>query len=105
MLKMHNRRPMQTITTTIKREYLKEIIAKRKTVEYREIKDYWENRFRGVETPFLLRLINGMSKTAPEVTVAVTKIDRNRHKGRFELRLGRIHQVKNWDRRREQPAY
>jgi len=96
---------MQSITTQIKREYLKEIIAKRKTVEYRDIKGYWENHFRRVETPFLLRLINGTSKTAPEVTVEVTRIYRNRHKGRFELRLGRIHQVKNWDRRREQPAY
>jgi hypothetical protein len=41
---------------------LREIIAKRKKVEYREIKPYWQERFAAVKAPFLLRLINGMQK-------------------------------------------
>ena len=39
---------MDTITTTIKREWLREIVAGRKRVEYREIKPYWERRFSQV---------------------------------------------------------
>jgi len=47
---------MDKITTTIKREWLREIAAGRKRVEYREIKPYWTRRFSRVNTPFLLRL-------------------------------------------------
>lgn len=88
---------MKKITTTIKRQFFKEIVAKRKLIEYREIKDYWQKRFAGIETPFLLRLINGMSKTAPEVTLEVFNIVENRETGDFELHLGRILEIKNWD--------
>lgn len=95
---------MQKITTTIKREYLKEIINKQKTVEYREIKEYWERRLGGRKPPFLLRLINGMSKAAPEVTIEVTKVGRNRRLGRFELHLGRIREVRNWSSRSGRPT-
>ena len=92
-----------TLTTTIKRDWLREIVAARKTVEYREIKPYWEKRLAGVKPPFQLRLINGMSASAPEVTVEITKVVRNTRSGTFNLHIGRIVQVKNWDRRREQP--
>ena len=74
---------MEKITTTIKREWLKEIVAKRKTVEYRDIKPYWERKFKLIKPPFLLRLINGMSKNAPEVTVEVNRVRRNEKDGRF----------------------
>jgi hypothetical protein len=33
------------ITTTIKREWLAEIIAGKKKIEYRQIKPYWTERF------------------------------------------------------------
>jgi hypothetical protein len=92
------------ITTTIRREYLKDIAAKRKRVEYREIKEYWEQRVKAVNPPFLLRLINGMSKTAPEVTVVVRKLVRNKRERRFELHLGKIIEVRNWDVQRERPT-
>ena len=59
---------MDTITTTIKRQWLCEIAAKRKRVEYREIKPYWVGRLSRVKAPFLLRLINGMQSNAPELT-------------------------------------
>lgn len=92
------------ITTTIKREYLKDIAAKRKRTEYREIKVYWEQRLKAVNPPFLLRLIYGMSQTAPEVTVVVRKVVRNKRERRFELHLGNITGVRNWDLKKERPT-
>lgn len=94
---------MQKITTTIKREWLKEIAAKRKRIECREIKPYWEQRLGGPKPPFQLRLINGMSKKAPEVTVLIKRVVRNRERGDFELHIGAVLAVKNWDIKRERP--
>ena len=86
---------MKTLTTTIKRQYLREIVAGTKKTEYREIKPYWDKRLANYEAPFLLRLINGMSKEAPEATVEVVKVKKNRLLGHYELHLGRIVEVKN----------
>jgi hypothetical protein len=94
---------MDKLTTTIKRQWLREIVEGTKTVEYREIKPYWERRLRGVTTPFRLRLINGMSATAPEVTVEIERVVRNGRSGNFNLHIRRVIQVKNWDRRRGEP--
>lgn len=95
---------MEKITTTIKREYLREIIAGRKRVEYREIKPYWTKRFDGLSRPFLLRMINGMQAKAPELTVVVRGIRTNKRTGNYELQLGQLMQVKYWDRKRERPS-
>ena len=95
---------MDKITTTIKREWLREIAAGRKRVEYREIKPYWTQRFTKVSVPFRLRLINGMQRSAPEITVLVQRIRKNTRSGTFELHLGRVVDVQNWDVKRGQPA-
>ncbi|MGC4083671.1 MAG: hypothetical protein QM736_16575 [Vicinamibacterales bacterium] len=95
---------MDKVTTTIKREWLREIAAGRKRVEYREIKPYWTKKFDGVSRPFLLRLINGMQPKAPELTVVVRGIRTNRRTGNYELLLGKLTEVKFWDRKREKPA-
>ena len=55
---------MEKLTTTIQRQWLREIVAGRKTVEYREIKPYWTQRFERVGRPFLLRMIDGMAARA-----------------------------------------
>jgi hypothetical protein len=68
---------VDTLTTTIKREWLREIVAGRKGVEYRELKPYWIRKLATVRTPFLLRLINGMTPNAPDGTVLVTRITKN----------------------------
>jgi hypothetical protein len=94
---------MTKVTTTIKREWLREIVAGRKQVEYREIKPYWEGRLAGLRPPFELRMINGMSATAPEVTVEIIKLVRNNRNGTFDFHIGKIIEVRNWDRRREVP--
>jgi hypothetical protein len=95
---------MNKLTTTIKREWLREIVAGRKRVEYREIKPYWTERLAKVKPPFVLRLINGMAERAPEVTVVVTGVRKNTRSGVYELRLGHIVKVRNWNRRTERPV-
>ncbi|NOX47490.1 MAG: hypothetical protein GXO89_11000 [Chlorobi bacterium] len=88
---------MEKLTTTIRREPLSEILEGTKKVEYREMKEYWEKRLQKYQTPFLLRLINGMSKNAPELTVIVLRIKRDSYNGLFELHLGEIIETKNCD--------
>gem|GEM_PF-809602 len=95
------RKVMQKLTT-IKRKWLKEIVAGRKKIEYREIKDYWEDRLSGLKPPFLLRLINGMSKTAPDLTVEIIRVVKNKREGVFELHIGKIIEVRHWDIKHEQ---
>src|SRR5580658_2116617 len=69
------------ITTTIEREWLAEIIAGTKKIEYRQIKPYWTKRFAKVSLPFELRLLNGMNPPVPEVTVLIHRITKD-HRGR-----------------------
>lgn len=95
---------MHKLTTTIRRQWLREIVAGRKNVEYREIKDYWTDRLSNLSTPFLLRLINGMSLHAPEVTVRVDRVTKNTRSGNYELHIDRIVEVRHWDTKHEQPA-
>jgi len=88
---------MRTITTTIKREFLAAIVARKKKIEYREIKPYWTQRFTGIMLPFKLRLINGMDKKAPECTVLINKITIAGQYGKdYELHIRKVLDVKNW---------
>jgi hypothetical protein len=91
------------ITTTIKREWLAEIIAGTKKIEYRTIKPYWTERLKSVTIPFELRLINGMNPPVPEVTVLIHKITTNRRVGEYELHIKKILGFKHWDKRRWNP--
>jgi hypothetical protein len=50
------------------------------------------------------RLINGMVRRAPEVTVRIDKVQKNTRTGNYELYIGKIVEVRHWDRRRERPA-
>jgi len=92
---------MQTITTTIKREWFHQIVSRKKKVEYREDKPYWRRRLDGIRVPFRLRLINGMRLDSPRLTVTVLKV--RRRNGNFELHLGRIREIEHWDRKKNQP--
>jgi len=94
---------MDLVTTTIKREFFKEIVALKKRVEYREIKPYWTKKLALIKTPFLLRIINGMTHPIPEATVVVTRVRKNTKRRRYELHLGAVRAFKNWDRRRGRP--
>ncbi len=86
---------MKTLTTIIKRQFLREIVAGTKTIEYREIKPYWDERLSNYKLPFKLRLINGMAHDAPEATMVVTKVRKNVWSGYYELHLGEILDVKD----------
>ena len=64
---------MDPLVMNIKREFFAAIVAKKKRVEYRDIKPHWTRRLKGFKAPFLLRLLNGMTHPIPELTVVVTK--------------------------------
>ena len=86
---------MKRITTTIKREWLSKIIAGTKSVEYREVKPYWTKRLAGINCPFELRLVNGMSKSAPEASL---RIDRVTIGEEYELHIGAVLRTRNCKR-------
>lgn len=95
---------MGRITTTIQREWLAEILAGTKKIEYRAIKPYWTERLQAVAVPFELRLINGMHKPIPEATVLIDRVTANRSAGEYELHIQRVLRFKNWDKRRQVPT-
>jgi hypothetical protein len=65
---------MHTITTTLNREWLIEIVHGPKRIEYREIKPYWTKRLKKVKTPFRLVFRNGMHRPIPVLTVRIDKV-------------------------------
>ena len=93
----------ERITTTIKRQWLAEIIAGTKKIEYRVIKPYWTMRLKRATVPFELRLINGMNPPIPEVTVLIHKITRDSREGVYELHIKKVLGFKHWDKRRQVP--
>lgn len=78
---------MKTITTTIKRRWLAEIIAGTKKTECRERKPYWQKRL-DVPCPFMLR------PPMPEVTVLIDRVDRGR--SIYRLHIAEVLSYKNW---------
>lgn len=93
------------ITTTIKREWLAEIIAGTKKIEHRAIKPYWTKRFKSVTIPFELRLINGMNPPVPEVTVLIHRITTNRRTREYELHIKKVLGFRHWDKGRQAPKH
>lgn len=91
------------ITTTIKRQWLSEIIEGVKKIEYREIKPYWTKRLKDISLPFELRLINGMNPPVPEVTVLIRKVTTDRREGVYELHIRKVLAFRHWDRRSKMP--
>jgi hypothetical protein len=94
---------MLTITTTIQRQWLSEIIAGTKKIEYREAKPYWRNKLSVVDCPFELRMINGMRPHTPEVTVKITKITESKKYCEFRLHIGKVIGWKHWDSKSKRP--
>jgi hypothetical protein len=96
-----------TLVVNIKREFFADILAqpRRKWIEYRKMKEYWERRLEKLgKPPFNLRLLNGMTPPVPEATVRVTKVVRRKSNKTIELHLGQVLSVKYWDRKRECPT-
>jgi len=99
----NKRLPYDRITTTIEREWLAQIIAGTKKIEYRQIKPYWTERFQKVAVPFELRLLNGMTPPVPEVTVLIHKVVKDRRAGEYRLHIKKVLGFKHWDKRRQKP--
>ncbi len=94
---------MDTITTTLKREWFAKVVDRTKRIEYREIKPYWTTRLSRVTTPFKLVRRNGMSPPIPVLTVRIDKIVTDRRSGEYQLHIGRILKVEHWDRKKKRP--
>lgn len=94
---------MDRITTTIKRQWLAEIVSGTKKIEYREMKPYWRKRLAKVSVPFELRLINGYTQQPPEVLVRINRVRANRAEKLYELHIAKVLKVRNWDKRRRAP--
>jgi hypothetical protein len=93
------------LTTTIQRQWLAEIVAGTKKIEYRGIKPYWTERLKKVGVPFELRLINGMNPPMPEVAVLIHKVTKSRRfPGEYELHIKKVLGFKYWDKRRQRPT-
>jgi len=95
-----------TLVANIKRQFFAAILAvpRRKSIEYRDLNEYWESRLAKVgKPPFNLRLLNGMTPPVPEATVRVEKVIRKKSSKTIELHLGEVLNVKHWDRRNECP--
>lgn len=95
-----------TLVINIKRPYFADILAqpRRKHIEYRKNKKYWTDRLERVgKPPFNLRLLNGMTPPVPEATVRVTKVVHKKKEKTIELHLGKVIQIKHWDRKKEIP--
>jgi hypothetical protein len=100
---------MQTLVMNIKlkREFFAAILSvpPRKTVEYRDLSDYWMSRLDNVgAAPFNLRLMNGMNPPVPEATVRVDKVVFDEENGQTQFHLGTVLEVKNWDQKKERPC-
>ena len=96
-----------TVTMNIARKWFADILSipRRKDIEYRTMSPFWERRLEGVgDSPFKLRLLNGMLPPVPEALIMVDHLERDEKLGEFRLHLGRVLSVKFWDRKHECPA-
>jgi len=94
---------MDVLTMNIKRPFFSAIIAGTKRIEYRPRSPFWKRRIEPLEMPFKLRLLNGMTHPIPEAMVVVTRVTTDRARREYRLHLGRVMQVKRWNRRAQKP--
>ena len=84
------------MVANIQREDFAEILSGQKTIEYRAFTDYWRTLIENAgRPPFHFRIINGMSKDAPELTIVCEKVVANIWDEQYELHLGEIINIKN----------
>ena len=96
-----------TLVMNIKRRFFAAILSvpRRKRVEYRKNSLYWRRRLARVgRPPFNLRFLNGMTPPIPEATVRVVRVVHNRRGRELEFHLGRVLDIRHWNRARERPA-
>ncbi len=94
---------MQTLTMNIKRCCFDCMGDGRKRVEYRDMNPFRQQRSEGLQTPFRLRLLNGMLPPVPEAIVEVKRVVRDRASQQYQLHLGRVLRRRNWNRKTSAP--
>lgn len=65
---------MKEIYTVIRKQPMLDIISGKKKIEYRDKSEYWQSRFKNIQTPFIMRLRNGYNKDAKEISIVIKKI-------------------------------
>lgn len=96
-----------TLVMNIKRPFFAAILStpRRKGIEYRAMTDFWLRRLAKVgRPPFNIRLLNGMLPPVPEATIEVIRVVKDQRNGELQFHLGRVIEVKYWDRKRECPG-
>jgi hypothetical protein len=96
-----------TLVVNIKRQFFAAILSqpRRQFIEHRALSDYWVRRLeKAGKPPFNLRMLNGMTPPVPEATIQVIKVVRSKKNQEIELHLGRVLDVKHWDRKKERPT-
>lgn len=83
------------LTLTISREPFELILKRVKTIEYREMKRFYESRFRQLRPPFALKLRNGYRADSPTIIVRIGSIRCNRKANYYLLAIERILSAKN----------
>jgi len=76
---------------TLEREWFDDIARSVKTVEYRDLKDYWKTRLDGRRYD-IVRFRNGYATDAPEMDVEFLGVEK-RHDC-YAIRLGKILSLK-----------
>lgn len=93
------------MTANIHREFFVAIASGRKKIEYRAATEFWQIRVdKAGKPPFHLRVINGMTKQAPELTVVVEKVLLDVWAQEYQFHLGKVIDIKHWDREKGTPT-
>ena len=84
------------LTLTLKKQYFDAILSGEKTIEYRDITDYWRPRLENKEYDTIL-FRNGYSTRSPQMMVEYKEltIDRQSNPNRYALVLGKVLESSN----------
>jgi hypothetical protein len=95
---------MDSLTMNIEQRWFRAIVDREKKIEYQTMSPFWMPRIEPLKTPFLLRLLNGMLPPVPEAVVEVMRVVRDDARQEYQLHLGKVLRVKNWDRKAGKPS-
>ena len=82
----------------LEREPFDEILAGRKNKEYRKLGSHWKTRLEGREYD-VVRFRHGYFSDAREIQVQFCGTHKNKTRGRYEIKLGKILKKKNLRRK------
>ena len=84
------------LTLTLKKQYFDAILSGEKTIEYRDITDYWRPRLENKQYDTIL-FRNGYSPSSPQMMVEYKEltIDRQSNPNRYALVLGKVLESSN----------